>query len=64
MYTISITTFPKYISWSIRCDGELYASGSDPLTSTNGDYMALLSNVTNHALGFCDSDVEILFNRG
>jgi len=51
---VTIEMFRKYVQYTVRNEkGELVASGSDPLVSTNGDYDSLLSNVINHASSLC-----------
>ena len=54
---VTIVQYPECISWSIR-GTETEQSGSDPLSSTNGCYMSLFSNVmtdcSNRSLGPID----------
>lgn len=62
---VAITMFPEYIKWEIAIDGEVVLRGSDPLTSTNGDYNSLLSNVVNHCVNSSSNkNLHFWFSRG
>lgn len=62
---IAIVMYPRHISWEIASDGTKIASGADPLTSTNGDYDSLLSNVVNDCYNRVESkNIHFLFRKG
>lgn len=65
MSTILIIMRKTHIAWLVRDELSTYASGSDPLTSTNGCYDSLLSNVINHCHELCrdKSDIDFIIRR-
>jgi len=64
METILIIMHKYRIEWVVRDQTSTIASGSDPLSSTNGYYDSLLSNVVNHCHSLCKTkDVDFIFRR-
>ena len=70
METVLLLTKPNRIVWGVYrkdspdTDSVEVASGTDLLTSTNGDYDSLLSNVVNHCHDFTTTDdVDFIFRK-
>lgn len=65
METILLLCKHNRIIWGVYHDtkGQV-ATGTDLLTSTNGDYDSLLSNVVNHCHEFTvTDDVDFIFRK-
>lgn len=58
--TVTIVSYPAYVSWHIRKSDapEFDSSGTDPLSSTNGCYDSLLSNVMTECSNRCLGPID------
>lgn len=70
--TVTIVSYPAYVSWHIRKSDatvvdenlelepmpEIDSSGTDPLSSTNGCYDSLLSNVMTECSNRCLGPID------
>lgn len=66
MITIIVITYNASIEWLVRDDLGTYASGRNLLSTANGDYSSLLSNVINHCYDLAQNknDVHFILKRG
>ena len=66
MSTIIVIMHNASIEWLVRDDLSTYASGRNLLSTANGDYSSLLSNVINHChdLAYDRNNVHFILRRG
>lgn len=62
-YVLRITMLPSCIRFALRNNERIVYSGADPLSSTNGCYDSLLSNVVNNLIQNYKVD-EFIFSKG
>lgn len=64
MNTILIVMHTNHVQFSVSSNGVLIADGSELLSSNNGDYDALLSNVVNLAHVYCPpGEIDFIFRK-